>query len=120
MLPDVLLKIKKWIKNENLLSESQLDELITKLSSYEKGKIVYPGTIKRHLGISIKEAYRVLFLLQKNGVLEVNYEVYCHACDKFQDVIFKNLSEIPDDLDCQLCRKDIDREKDLIVVFRVV
>ena len=121
MLQDVLLKIKIWLKESNLVSDAQLDTLVNLLRGYKKDRIIYPGTIKRHLGIDMKKAYEILNILLDHNLLEINFEIYCNqsGCEKFQNTIYKTINEIPNDLTCEYCGSEINKTKDAIVIFRV-
>ena len=43
----------------------------------------------------------------------------CNDCDKFQNNVYDSLNEIPKDITCEYCGKDIDFKKDIIVIYKV-
>jgi hypothetical protein len=119
MLQDVLLKIQNKVIDSNIITNAQSEKLITLLKNYEKNRIVYPGTIKRHLNISMKESYEVLNILLKEGILSMCFEVYCNSCEKFQNNIYDNVKDIPEDLTCEYCGHEFNRLEDSIVVYKI-
>ena len=57
--------------------------------------------------------------LVKNYLLSSAYELYCSRCDKFQNDIYDQLNEIPKNIFCKYCGKDINIMKDAIIIFKV-
>ena len=55
-----------------------------------------------------------------NNVLSLAFEIYCSGCDKFQNEVYDSLNEIPRDINCEYCGDDIDFNKDIIVVYKVI
>ena len=50
--------------------------------NYRKNMWIYPGVLKRKLSLSIPEIYDFLSELEKQGILQSYYELYCSNCQK--------------------------------------
>ncbi|WP_308894517.1 response regulator [Candidatus Desulfosporosinus nitrosoreducens] len=81
---------------------------------------MYPGVLIRKLGISQSQAYKVLDALKRLGLLEVNYELYCHECGQFKGPIFETFGGIPDELDCEYCGERLDPLDNSIVIYKMI
>ena len=49
---------------------------------YRKNMWIYPGVLKRKFSLSIPEIYDFLSELEKQGILQSYYELYCHKLPK--------------------------------------
>lgn len=83
-------------------------------------EITVPGVLIRHLNISKQRAYDILDALKDQGVLRINYELYCHTCNHFEGGIFETFGQIPDDIDCEGCGRNLDPLDNSIVIYRIV
>ncbi|MES5836474.1 hypothetical protein [Bacillus cereus group sp. MG11] len=120
MLQSILLKIKESLKQEVNLNEKQFQSLLTLLSFYNTGDLVYPGVIIRKLNVKMNEAYRILEILRTEGILELNFEVYCHKCKKYTGEIFETIGQIPEDFYCDECDEPLDLSNNIIVIYKVL
>lgn len=86
------------------------------------GKILYPGVIIRHTGLSMRDAYSLLDDIENMHIIEKAYEVYCPICTKYTGEIYHSLSEVPDEFFCESCETDFTFKfpEGLIVVYRVI
>ena len=50
--------------------------------NYRKNMWIYPGVLKRKFSLSIPEIYDFLSELEKQGILQSYYELYCSNCQK--------------------------------------
>lgn len=82
--------------------------------------MVYPGVLIRNLGISQTQAYKVLDLLKELGLLELNYELYCHECSQFKGPIYETIGQIPEELDCECCGDKLNPLENTIVIYKVI
>ncbi|MEI4801290.1 hypothetical protein WAZ07_08105 [Bacillus sp. FJAT-51639] len=120
MLPNILLKIEEKLKENSLLSDSQLDKFMLLLKRYKKGEWLYPGVLIRKLNITSSNAYKLLDSLKDIGVLEVNYELYCHTCNTFEGTIYETFSQVPNDLHCEGCGIELKPLVNSIVIYKVI
>ena len=117
-LLDQLLTLQNKLIQDSGFEEKLINEILEYIKSF-KGTILYPIVIKRKFKIDIRNTYIILNELVKNDLLTIAYEIYCSECDKFQNDIYDSLYEIPENISCEYCGKDIDIMKDAIVVFKV-
>jgi len=120
MLPDILSRIESIVRDEQLLDDQKINILLKLLALYKKGDWVYPSLIIRKLKITADNAYNVLNKLRKAGILELNYEIYCHTCNKFVGEIYSTLSQVPERCECDTCGAEMNIEDNLIVIYRVI
>lgn len=120
MSPDILLSVREKLTNSKLLDKKQLDKFLDILKLYRTNKIIYPGVIIREVNIPVEKVYEVLGELVAIGILEMNYELYCHNCKHFKGKIYRSLASIPKELTCDECDKDLNKLDDTILIFRVI
>lgn len=117
MLDQLLILQNKLIQDSGF-EEKLINEILEFIKNF-KGTILYPRVIKRKFRIDMRSTYIILNELVKNDLLTIAYELYCSECDKFQNDIYDSLNEIPKNICCEYCGKDIDIMKDAIIVFKV-
>lgn len=120
MLQDILSKIAPLIRKSQLISDEKFTELFSLLSRYNKGEWVYPGVLVRKIDITPISAYKVLELLKDQGLLQTNYEMYCHHCHRFEGGIYETISQIPYDLCCETCFEPLTVVDNAIAIYRVL
>ena len=77
--------------------------VIRALEKTEKGKIMYPGTLRKDCGMSIKEVYETLHALSGKVPLDEVLELWCPQCENTMGIIYKTISEVPDEIACPRC-----------------
>jgi len=102
------------------MNNKRIDIFLKILPLYNKDDIIYPGTLIRQLNINMKQAYQLLELLESMGVLERNFEIYCSGCNKYTGAVYRTIKEVPDDLLCEECEKEINPLEDTIIVYRML
>ena len=61
------------------------------------------------------------FLNEREGVLEQWLEIYCPNCSRFTGQWFKNIEDIPEQVNCFNCGEDIENPlKHAVVIYRVL
>lgn len=84
-----------------------------------QGEYIYPRIFKRKFDIDMKTSYEILNVLVAKKIIKLAFEIYCD-CNKFQNEVYDSLNEIPSDLSCEYCGRDIDIKRDLIVIYKVL
>lgn len=120
MLQNILLKIELSISESGLLESSKMAAFIELFKRYNKGNWVYPGVIMRHLNISSEETYKLLEFLKHKGILETNYELYCHSCNTFKSKVYGTFSQIPNELYCYECDSELSIIDNIVVIYKVI
>lgn len=119
MSPNILLIMRQSLESHSKINTKRIDILIDEVKNWKKGNIIYPNFIKSKLYISFQEAYDVLDIFEREGILEYVFQVYCHKCSKFQDYpILSSLSEFSDDMYCDEDHK-LSPFEDTILLYRV-
>lgn len=118
MLSKQLSAAYKEIMAKDIYDEKQVADILSFINKF-KGIYLYPRVVKRKFNIDMVKVYEILNQLVKYNVLSLAFEIYCNECDKFQNYVYDSLNEIPKNIACEYCGKDIDFNKDIIVVYRV-
>lgn len=115
----ILQRITQIIQQSGLLTPDKLTAFTDHFSRVDaKRPWIYPGAFKRETGIDIQTVYRVLQLLEKEGVVRSYLEVQCPYCGKTTGNVYQSVSEIPDTVVCPNCESDIDNINSCIVIYR--
>ena len=77
--------------------------VIDTLKKHKKGKVIYPGTLRKECDLSIEEIYKVLYALSKKGLLREVLELRCTQCKSATGAIYETISEVPDEIICPRC-----------------
>ncbi|NFM30696.1 hypothetical protein FDC02_05175 [Clostridium botulinum] len=120
MSPNILLNVKNKLESQSDLNSNQIDKLISNMRYWKIGKIIYPNMIKSLLFLNYKQVYSMLDMIKDMGILEYNYELYCHTCEKFLDKkILRRLNEFPEEIYCDDGHK-LNPFDDTILIYRVI
>ncbi len=106
--------------NKQILNQTQLDDLLELLKWYKKDELIYPGVVIRQLSVDSNVAYKVLEELRKIGIVEINYELYCHDCNKFYSEVYRRINEIPLEFSCENCGSILPSMEHAIIIYRVI
>lgn len=120
MLPSTLSTIRARLTEQKKIDDSRLDTLLTILKAYKQGQFIYPGVLIRQLNLPMCSVYEILEIIKEMGIIVTNFELYCHSCSKFTGDIFETLNQIPEEIKCEECGKELDPLNDSIVVYKVV
>lgn len=120
MSPSTLSIVKKSLEENLKIDEKRKERLLDIIKLWKKDQIIYPNLIKSQLLISFNEAYNILDILENQGILKYAFQVYCHKCDKFQEIpIMDSLNEFPKNLYCDEDHQ-LDPLTDTILLYKVV
>ena len=108
-----------------LLEEKQfnidIDSFLNFLGKYKSKEFIYPSALHRRLKVDIKTIYEILEICVQEGVLEQWLEIYCPNCSRFTGQWFKNIEDIPEQVNCFNCGEDIENPlKHAVVIYRVL
>lgn len=108
----------KDILSKGIYDEKQVLDMLSFIDKF-KGIYLYPRVIKRKFNIDMIKVYEILNQLVRYNILSLAFEIYCNECDKFQNDVYDSLNEILKNITCEYCGKDIDFNKDIIVIYKV-
>ena len=92
-----------------------------KLGKYKSKDFIYPSALQRELNIDIKTIYEILEICVQEEILEQWLKVYCPNCSRFTGQLFKNIEDIPEEVNCFNCGEDIENPlKHAVVIYRVL
>jgi len=120
MLSDMLMNTDLISDIKKKLDESQYNVFITLLSAFKSGKWLYPGVIKRKVGITTELTYDILDSMEQNGLLKEYYELYCSKCQRLSGDIYETISDLPNTFYCEMCNVEMSAIENAILVYKVV
>ena len=88
--------------------------------NYRKNMWIYPGVLKRKFSLSIPEIYDFLSELEKQGILQSYYELYCSHCQKPTGDIYKSFNKIPEYFECELCNEKLSGVENAFIIYKVI
>ena len=77
------------------------------LEKAEKGKIIYPGALKKECGAGIEEIYEMLHAYSEKGLLREVLELWCPQCRHVTGAIYGTIPEVPDEFTCPRCGRKV-------------
>lgn len=117
MLSNTLSIIGMVIK-ERISNRTDGKEIIDFFQNYKKDMWIYPGILKRKFSLSIEEVYDVLNDLEKKGILESYYEIYCGTCQKSIGIVHL-FNELPETVECEICHGEITALENSLLIYKV-
>ena len=87
--------------------------------NYRKNMWIYPGILKRKFSLSIPEIYDFLSELEKQGILQSYYELYCSNCQKSMGTV-RLFNELPETFECELCHSELSSIENSFLIYMVV
>ena len=103
-----------------LLNDSELNQLLNLLAAYKSGMWLYPGVIKRKIGLSTQTTYTILHELEKLSVVKAYYELYCSNCQKSNGNVIETINCMPETFYCELCHKELPSMENAILIYKVL
>jgi len=92
------------------------NKIIDFVNQYKVNNYIYPQVISRQFNIPLKEVSIILENAVKQEIIERNYEIYCHICERHQGNIYKTMNEA-NEIVCAYCGDDI-KNIDIILIYR--
>lgn len=120
MLPNILSNIEQVIRDLNLINEQQLQILLNILGRLHLDDYLYPGVIKRQLQVDSVMAYKLLSVIEQQGFIKACFEIVCFACNKTTGEIYDSIAEIPSEIYCPCCERELNAMENAVLIFRVV
>ncbi len=119
MSPIILSIVRKNLEPNLKINPKRFDKLMTIISGWGEGDIIYPNHFKSQLLISFSEAYTILDNLVELGILKYVFQIYCHRCNEFQGrTMMDSLNKFPHEAYCDFNHK-LSASKDVIVLYEV-
>lgn len=114
------LSIIEMILQEKFPNKSEeFSDVLEFFKHYKSGMWLYPGILKRKYKFDLPEVYAFLTELEKQGVLQSYYELYCSCCQKSIGRV-QLFSELPDTFSCDLCHNELPALENAILIYKVV
>ena len=88
--------------HQYLGSDKDSGVLIDFLKRYKKNMYIYPNVLQRKFSLSTLKLYEILNNLEKQGILQSFYELYCSNCQKSMGTIRK-FDKLPHFFECENC-----------------
>lgn len=121
MLEIILEKLKKNLLEKGILnSNDKIERLESLLKIYSVGDYIYPGILIAELDIDAVECYKILSLLEEMKIVDKSFEEYCRECKKVNGKIHDSFADIPEEIYCKFCGRQLDPIDDVIVIYRVI
>ncbi len=117
MLSNTLSQIEVIIQNK--LDDVVLNELMDFFKHYKKGMWLYPGVFIRKYNISMECIYEILNEMEKQGIIQSYYELYCSQCQKSNGVV-KLFNELPETFECELCNCELPTIENAVIIYQVI
>lgn len=118
MLLNTLSIIESTI-NKQINDKVDITAFLDFFKHYKKGMWIYPGLLKRKFSLSLPEIYIFLSELEKQGVLQSYYELYCSNCQKSMGSV-QLFNELPETFECELCHCELDTLENAFLIYRVI
>lgn len=116
VLPDTWITIQNQIQ----LSDKEIESLKLLFKNYVAGNLIYPRVIEKCVKRNMLDVYKILSILEREGLVEKNYEYYCHDCGKFCGEIYETIGDIPEEIYCEECDSLLIFDKNAIIIYRVL
>ncbi|MDO4922769.1 MAG: hypothetical protein Q4E82_01950 [Peptococcaceae bacterium] len=87
--------------------------------NYKKDMWIYPGVLKRKFLLSLTEVYEFLSALEKQGVVQSYYELYCSNCQKSMGIV-RLFNELPTTFECELCHSELNTLENAYLIYKVI
>lgn len=118
MLSNTLSVIRKSLEQQ-LNSGSNITAIVDFFRNYKVGMWVYPGVLRRKFSLDMKEVYLLLAALEKEGILQSYYEMYCSHCQKSMGTV-ELFNQLPDTFECEICHCELPALENSVVIYKVV
>lgn len=117
MLSNTLCVIEKMIKQLN--SDLDATPIVEFFRNYKKGMWIYPGVLKRKFSLDMNQVYELLSSLEKEGILQSYYELYCGHCQKSMGTV-ELFNQLPDYFECEICGEELPALENSVIIYKVV
>lgn len=118
MLSNTLLIIETTIQCK-LNSKVNVTALTDFFKDYRINMWIYPGVLKRKFSLSLPEIYEFLSALEKEGILQSYYELYCSNCQKSMGTV-RLFNELPESFECELCHSELPTLENSFLIYKVI
>ena len=120
MLSDTLLSTGMVEKLAIILNDSQLKQLVSFLSAYRSGMWLYPGALKRKIGLTTALTYEALREIASHRLINGYYELCCSSCQKSTGQVFETINKLPETFYCELCHNELPSMENAVLIYKVM
>ena len=118
MLSNTLAIIKETAQHQ-LNKNLNITDFLKFFKNYRINTWVYPGVLNRKFSLSFIEIYNFLNELEKQGILQSHYELYCSNCQKTMGIVHL-FNELPESFECELCHNELDTLENTFIIYKVI
>lgn len=120
MSSNLLIKLTTILKvNEKLKFNDDKINILVRILILYNNEILDIDVIKDNLHISYDTVNELLILLARNGLVKMNYKVWCdNPNNNSENVIYENIYDVPMD-ECDMCDKKCKKLSNIYIVYRV-
>ena len=115
----LLTKLEEILNNLFDYSPTTKSKIIQFFSKYHSNMWIYPGVLKRQLGMKIEDVYKLLAALEKCGFIESWYEYCCGHCQHVLGTV-QRFNELPDNFECEVCGSIMPTIENTIKIYKVL
>ena len=101
-----------------------VDDFINILKDYKEGDYLYYEYFKTQIGISDEEFILIVNVLNRMGIVDKIYKIFCPACGEISRTLYHDISEIREINTCEKCDADLIETNELckyiLIYFKLV
>lgn len=116
---NLLTVLETVLNNRFTFSSENNSAIIQLMSQYRPNSWIYPGVLKRQLGLKIEDVYKILSALEESGVVESWYEYCCGHCQHVLGTV-QRLNELPESFECEVCGCTMPTIENTIKIYKVL
>lgn len=120
MSSNLLIKLRELFNTEKKyeFNEEKIF-LLNRILEMYKNEIIELDVLKDNLHLSYSLVNDMLLLLARNGIVKMNYKVWCdNPVSNSDNMIYENVYDIPMD-ECDICDKQCKKLSNVYIVYRV-
>ena len=119
MLSALSAHLEVILDSEDSLDLETKQKIISFFNFYKTGQWIYPGVLKRELGLSIDMVYNILSKLEQLNMVEGWYEYCCCHCQKVLGIV-QRFNELPESFECESCGTEVSTIENTIKIYKVI
>lgn len=101
------------------MSAQTTNDVLEFLKYYNLNSWIYPGVLKRKFNLAIEDVYGILADMEKAGIVQSYYELYCGRCQKSMGTV-RLFNELPESFICELCDEELTTLDNTMLIYKVI